>query len=261
MPTPVSAPGFRVSYFYSEAERKRFGWSENFFHPGPDQATVLAAATTLQGALFGIHAYGITMDFMRISDLSNFRLQKLVQVNHTITGVGAFFDNYVVDSFLFSFLGSDGRRVKQWLRGVPDPWIGSQGQVIGGFAQIATLLTTLATNGFCLRGLPRPQQFLQVTGWDQTAGTVTIPGHGWTTPLKIRIKGSRSLFPQTFNRIFRVTVVDANTVQIVGWTPIAPVTPLNLTNATAAAQYQVNTALQGPPAGSLDGSYILGVSS
>jgi hypothetical protein len=262
MATPVSAGGFRVSFFYSVTQRKKFGWSENFFHPGPDSATVLTAAGNLLNAYLTIHASGTTCDFLRISDLANFRLQKLITINRTVTGTSAgVLANYVNDAFLFSLLGSDGRRVKTWVRNVSDSAIGNGGQQTGSFADVTTMLTALQTNGFCLRGLPRPQSFLTVTAFDQTTGNVTIPAHGLTGPAKIRIKGIKTIYPRTFNRIFKVTVFDANTVTIASWTPVAPVTPLDLQNATAAVQYYVNTAVLGPPSGTTDGSYVLGVTA
>lgn len=262
MPTPVSAPGFRVTYFFSTTERKKFGWSESFYHPGPDSSTVMNAAQALQPTLMNVHAWGVTLDFLRITDLTNFRQQKLVSVNFTtVNALGTFYPNYVVDALLMSLLGSDGRRVRTWIRGIPDEIVAQGGKLIGGFGSINAFLTQLNIGGFVLRGLPRPQAFGAITAWDQTTGNLTIPGHGWTTPLKIRVKGVKTLYPKTFNNVFKVTVFDANTVTIVSWTAIAPAQPINLVSASAAAQYAVNTVIVGPPTASQDGSIVLGVTS
>jgi hypothetical protein len=263
MATPLSDAGFRVTYFWAAVGRKRYGWSESFFHPGPDQSRAQAAAIALQPQLIQYHGVDITLDFVRISDLTNFRAQKLLQIGQTVTGPpGADFQvNVIVDAVLFSLLAANGRRVKQSLRGVPDGNIGKGGQLLGGFAFYNSLLSKLNSEGFVLRGLPRPQTFSRVTAWAQDTGILTIPGHGWTTPLRIRVKGVRTLYPRTFNRIFLVSVIDANTVQIASWTAVNPVTPIDLSNAQAAAQYYTNSTIQGPPTSSTDGSYPLGSTS
>jgi hypothetical protein len=261
MPTHTNAPGFRVSYFYQDVERKSYGWSENLFHPGPDRSTATTAAQELLGPAVNMHAANVTCTFMRITDLTNFRLQKLFQVNRVPpqTTDPKFKTNFVADSYLISFLGSDGRRVRNWFRGIPDYTVGDGGKVVEGFGFINPFIAAVAKNGFCLRGLPRPQSYLQLTAWAQDTGILTVPGHGLTTPARVRVKGVRTLYPRTFNRVFKVTMVDANTLQIVSWSPIAPPTPLDLTNATVAEQYQVNTSIVGLPTTNTEGTEVAGV--
>jgi hypothetical protein len=221
---------FKVSYFFQWVGERTGGWSWNFWNSGTDLNPVQIATDALRNALNGITGNQTICPFARISDISTFRV---VDLRNYVAGAivptpsDPANTDFPTNAALLELTAAGGYIARSWLRGLPDGIINTGGRFLPYPAWIALQGTafgilTNAANGWSLRVLDKGQAPKVVQDITQ-AGVVTCLGHGYATNDVVRISRARNLV--IANRLWRVTVTDANTFMLQGWVVPAVVTP------------------------------------
>lgn len=210
---------FRVSFFWTQQADRLGGWSENFWSNLTSFTAVVTAAQALQVALFNTKGNGVNGPYIRISQVGNFRSAQVVNTNLVQPPLGTVNDaDYPTTALLLLLTGPQPYFSRQWLRGNPDNTVTNAGHY-NPTANLVTLLNkvisllTNAANGWVLRNLNQANAKQLITAVT-LPGVVTVPAHGFATGNTIRI--SRTGGIPGLNKIWRITVIDANTFQLVG---------------------------------------------
>jgi hypothetical protein len=214
----VTGP-FRVSFFFTQQGDRLGGWSENYWSNLSSVAGVQAAAMTLQQALWQTKGNGVNAPYIRISQVGAFRSAFIVNTNLTSVPLGNAADADISTTALLLLLtGPVPYTARQWLRGIYDNAVTLAGHYnpSAGYATVINnLFTTLsqASNGWVLRNLNQANLKQLITAVT-LPGVVTVPGHGFATGQVIRI--SRTGGITGLNGTWHITVIDANTFQLIG---------------------------------------------
>ncbi len=214
---------YRVSFFLKQQGDLEFGWSLNFWYPGTQIASAVAAVTDLRAALFAMTGNGVQVPRVRISNIDNFRLIQLIRYPDESFGVTtpAIEADFVNTAFELVLTGANGAIVRQQIRGIKDGQIkdGGHYQPNGNaLGQLNAFLGLLKSGGWCLRVLTQAIPKPDVQGISAT-GVVTAPGHGLGVGVK-KVRLSRNgVLPTSFaiNRIWKAATIDANTFQLIEW--------------------------------------------
>lgn len=238
---------FKVTYFWNQqAGDRSAGWEENFWWSGDDGSVAIAAAKKLYDKLFLIHGNDTFCSTYSVSNVDEFRSAETIA-----TGVdapvasdrGNVESDYPVMSLAVESRSPLGR-TRQWISGIPD-FISTRGgkytpdaKFTRDFGSFNKELTANA-NLWSRRFLNPNQPLKPVSAFDLETGTVTVPQHGFGdvgSVVEIRIKGFKT--PKEANGVFRVTVLDPNSVAISFWNALTSQT-IEGRNPTARLQVYV----------------------
>lgn len=216
---------FRVSIFSQQQSTKLGGWSINFWNLSEDRLFVLGRAQELQAAInnaMGGQAY--TTSF-RISSYPANRLPLNVPLLNTPQATPST-DNdadYPTNSIQIVMTGLPTYKAVVWLSGVPDSIISNSGRYVPTSSwtpRINVVLGLLrdSANQWGLHVLNRTVAPQTVTALVTATGILTVPSHGWGpegTVVRIRVTGFAK--PKVVNKVWRVTVLTPDTVQLSFW--------------------------------------------
>lgn len=227
----------RVSFFNQQQSSKLGGWSENLWINEDNVDIVEANALVLRGLMSNAKGIQVILPSIRISSTPANRLVRNVTIP-TAPGSssgGTPDADYPNTALQFKFTAAGGYSVTNWMRGIPDAQISNSGNYVptGAYtSKINAMFAALKTssNAWSLRVLDRTTPKQTVTKVDLTTGVVTCPAHGYGpagTTQRVRLQGFAT--PKVLNKIWRITVIDADTFQLAFWTalPTQPVTGNN----------------------------------
>lgn len=214
---------WKVTYFFTQAVGRIGGWSENFWNSQTDQSGVILAADRLNSLLEALHGRSSYIIGRRISAVATFRrvaVNTWTQDTFNAQVSPATLSDYPTTSLLMVLRSNPDYVTRQWTKGIPDAVVDN-----GGFykptstyaRQVETFFRQLREggNGWCLRVLDRGQANKIVQAITQ-AGIVTVAAHGYDNNDLVRISRARGM--TVANAIWRITVIDANSFSLQGWT-------------------------------------------
>ena len=238
---------FRVSFFWTQQADRLGGWSENFWNNLTSFSAAQTAALALQTALWNSKGNGVLGPYIRISQVGNFRSAQVINTNLTSTATGASSDaDYPTTALLLFLASTQPYFSRQWLRGNPDNQVSSGGHFTptAGYVTLINAITNIlvtASNGWVLRNLNQGSAKQLITAVT-LAGVVTVPAHGFATGNTIRI--SRTGGIPGLNALWKITVIDSNTFQLVG-VPVGGFTGGYTKPGTAQLQSFIYQAITG----------------
>lgn len=220
---------FRVSYFINQQSSKLAGWSLNFWNLASDRSAALAAAAALApkiNTMLGAQPY---VQSYRVSAYPADRLPSNILTGyHPGISVTAGNDaDYPTSAIQFILRGAPSYRALVWLSGIPDAVVAQSGKYIPtpsftGYLNAVISDLVNPANGWALNVLNRAIAKKAVTNLVTATGVLRVPAHGWGpegTITRIRVMGFSK--PKVANKVWRVTVIDADSVQLNFWTGLA----------------------------------------
>lgn len=219
---------FRVSIFSQQQSTKLAGWSINFWNLSSDQSVVSGRALALQGAINNAMAAQAIVTAVRISSYPANRLPLNIPVASTPAAPSTNNDaDYPTNAIQLVLRGLPTYKAIVWLSGVPDSIITLSGRYVPTpdwtprINAVLGLLTNSA-NEWGLHVLNRATPIKTVTNLVTATGVLTVPAHGWGAAgvvTRIRVRGFAK--PRAANQVWRVTVIDENSVQLNFWTGLS----------------------------------------
>lgn len=215
---------FRVSFFWSQKADLNSGWSENFWNGATDLANVTAPAESLRLALRQVHGAQTGCEYIRISDVTNFRQVTILKFPPTILPApgGIQDSDFPNVGGLLRLTANPKYSVTQFLRSTDDADINNGGVWNPRPATITRLNAlyaqlTSASNGWCVRvqDVATPKQVVAAI---TNNGVVTVIGHGYATNDRIRISRAKGTLP--VNKIWQIVKIDNDSFSLIGW--VAP---------------------------------------
>lgn len=212
---------FRVSFFHQVQQAKLGGWSENYWSSHTDLERAQNSALALRPLLGQLHGSQVVQPSIRISDISTFRDVLLITVNTepgSDVGVSAAVD-YVTTAILLKLRSAGNYTVRQWIRGIKDNMVRLGGLYSPVAADVTRMFTFLrhlesAQNGWTMRVLDRAVP-KKVVAAATSAGILTVRAHGYAADSLVRVSRGKGL--TEINGLWRVTVVDPDTLQLQGF--------------------------------------------
>lgn len=211
----------RVSFCHNWQGERAAGWSENYFHQSNDPQTALADALKLAPFVKAVHGDQSLLVQIRVAALTAPKLSLVKIVDSTPPtefeeATGSDFPSAAVTQEL---VGSDGRRIRNWIRGIPDKAIGKGGRKDFSTAYnraLKALKCELVAEASPWRIIHRDyaQAKKRITAITD-AGVVTCAAHGYADGSKVRVSGC--ITPTQANGVWEAIVVDANTFKLEGY--------------------------------------------
>lgn len=236
---------FHVSFFFEQRGDLSSGYTENFWNLLTSDTALEAAAVKLRGALLTAKGWGISCPKIRISDASNFRELQILRYPQGSGAKGLPEDADFVNTGVQLILTALPKyKTIQWFRSIPDNSVARAGryqpsaQFLTDIGKLFGLLTNGA-NGWCLRKQNRANEKKDIVSISQ-AGVVTSPGHGFVNFDQVRVSRCKGTF--VVNKIWKVTRLDTDTFQLVGFQTPTPAA-IYLGGGKATAQTPVFVAI------------------
>lgn len=242
---------FRVTGFANQQSTKLAGWSINFWNLSSDRTFAVAQAIDLAQKLQGCTGAQAYYSALRVSAYPADRLPSNIPLTYspsTVSGSAPDAD-YPTSSLQLILRGSPNYRATVWLSGIPDDIVTNSGRFIPtpSFTPRLKALTDLLLDPakqWGLNVLNRGILKRVVTGLVTATGALKVPAHGWGaegTVTRIRVTGFSK--PLVVNKIWRVTVIDADTVQLNFWTGLSD-PQVSGNNPQAQQQLYTQVAMQ-----------------
>lgn len=215
---------YRVSFQFNIGSARLGGWSENFWNSGNDIATVRTRAANLWPLLVACHgAQAFSPRFRVANALANRDSQLFSDPTAAARPVDANNPDgdFPTTSLQISMRRADGSGTHMWMKGLQDEIIVQGGRYIAAgvfavkFPQLVGMLENV-NNGWSLYKLDNAEPKMPITSVS-TAGVVVCPAHGFTPPNKIRISRVKNV--PGVNKIWKFTVLSADSIQLLNWTP------------------------------------------
>lgn len=255
---------FRVSFFFTQQSSKLGGWSVNFWSTSSDLSVVEQKTQDLQKLLYEVTGAQVVIPSARIADNAVFRRVKLVYF--TASGFGGAVTpsndtDYPSTALQLIHRGSPDYRVLQWLRGIPDEVVSNSGRYNPSAAyvkKIGALISHIVNpaNLWGLNVLDRTVTPKVVSALAVTTGILTVPAHGFGangSVIRVRVKGFSS--PKQVNKVWRATVISADTIQLNFWTALADTTVVSGINPTCRLQTYIQVPIASTATGIVSSHY------
>lgn len=233
---------FRVTFFWQQQSSKLGGWSENFWSSLSDVSSVQTAALALRTLMDNAKGAQVVCNTIRISDAATFRNVQnvLIPGASTIPTTPSNDADYPSTALQLKMKAAGNYSTTQWFRGIPDANVSNSGQynpIPSYVSKISTIAAEITNSSkqWSVRVLDRTVLKKVVSNLAPTTGIVTCTAHGYGpagTTLKVRIQGFAS--PKVANKVWRITVIDADTFQLNFWQSTSG--PVSGNNPTARAQ-------------------------
>jgi hypothetical protein len=243
------AMAFKVSFFWTCQQDLLSGWSENWWNNLPDINKVVDVVDAMRTALDAVHGNQSVCPNVRISDATNFRNVKVYRYNVSVqaaSGIGSDSD-YATNAALLQVNALPNVKVKQWIKGIKDADISNGGRWTPTPATTAALnkvnaIVTSASNGWCVNTLSQANLKKTVTNITN-AGVVTCKANGYDGSLPVRISRAQGVLG--VNGLWGITIIDANTFSLNGYTADPDSVPFFGKTCTAQLQARAYTAISG----------------
>lgn len=238
---------YHVSFFFQVKQDRTAGWSENFWNDLVDASVVAARATELRTLLVLVHGNQSVCEEVRISATDAFRAVEPLKFNQTPEAPtnGSGDTDFVTTAASLVLTGPSKYKTRQWIKGIEDGDIRSGGKwdpTANSTTRWNKLFAALmaGSNGWKARVQDRTVAKKLITAVTQ-AGVMTVPGHGYITGDHVRVSRAKGTFD--INHIWQVLVVDANTIQLIGFA--APTIPaVYLGGGTTQLQSKIYVTIQ-----------------
>lgn len=239
---------FRVQMNWQQQSGRLGGWGESFWSSEAEASVVKVNADALNTLADAAKGIQVIPTSIRISDIAISRSAQNIPI---VVSPGTVTDSndadYPSTALQLKFSGAGGYTTTQWFRGIPDTIIRNSGRYVptpGYLKVIKPFLAALtnSANNWSMRCLNKGTAKKVVTNLTLDTGVITCPAHGYGpvgTVVTTRISGFSS--PSGVNKVWRATVLTADTLQLSFWQAI---TGVNVKGNNPTSRLQVYVLIQ-----------------
>lgn len=224
---------FKVSFFFKQnGARYTGGWTENYWNNSADLTGAVSQADNLWKLLAAVHGNETILTYYRVASEPGTtpRLSRIVecQTNPTNGEVpSAATSDYPTSALLQELRAGNGRKARNWIRGVPDSKVGNGGNYTPGLgsppnyaARIGALAASLVDSGrsWVIRRQSSTLTAVQPSAINLSTGEVTAAAHGLLDFARLKVKGARGTSAY-LNGLWTVVQRTANTYKLSPWNP------------------------------------------
>jgi len=230
---------YKISYMFTQQADRIGGWTENLWLEGASDTYASFQAALMLPYISALHGTATYSTGYRYQQQGGGRASTLV--TNPFGAPGSLTDpnvsDYPTTAVALRMMTGDGRRLTQWIKGVPDSVITKGGHYTPDSTYTGKMNAFIGqllqpNSPWRLRVLDNTKTYRPVTNITQ-AGVVSCPGYPFDNTTQIRIKGVKGL--SVANGIWRLSIIDLDTFQLLQWTTPSPATPYVKCNSQARA--------------------------
>lgn len=212
---------YKVSVRNEQRADLNGGYSESFWNDASSDSQIEERATTLSNLLFNCKGFGANIPSVRLTEIGFFRNVNVVFTNLQSQAQGFTEDaDGLTAKLLFKLTGANPKQTtKQWLGSLPDNVTARGGRFTWTTAfkrnWNALVAYLQGGNGWCMSKQDPAIQKVWVAAVTTAGVVTTIADHALLTGDLVRL--SRVKFPTAVNKIYRITKLTNNTLQLNGF--------------------------------------------